>query len=130
VLVEDVRHSLDPDTAQRQIEWVIHPLPVVQGDPAMLRIVLQNLLSNAIKYTRSRPRARIEVGSQTEEHEVVVFVRDNGVGFNLKYVNKLFGLANVRRIISRHGGRSWAEGALDQGATFFFSLPKPANERA
>ena len=140
-LIASVLHDLRPDLQQRDIVWTISALPEVKGDPAMLRQVFSNLISNAIKFTATRPSAAIEIGSdQRNADEIVIFVRDNGVGFDMQYAGKLFGvfqrlhradefegtgigLANVRRIIHRHGGRTWAEGALGQGATFSISLP-------
>jgi light-regulated signal transduction histidine kinase (bacteriophytochrome)/CheY-like chemotaxis protein len=141
-MVRDVIRELEPDAAGRNIEWGIGDLPAVGGDAAMLRIVLDNLIANALKFTRPRQQARIEVGSLPgQASEAVLFVRDNGVGFDMTYVDKLFGvfqrlhraeefegtgigLANVRRIIDRHGGRTWAEGQVNQGAVFYFSLPQ------
>jgi PAS domain S-box-containing protein len=142
-LVEETIASLAQETEQRNIEWCKDPLPTVQGDPPMLRQVFVNLLSNAVKYTRPRNPARIEIGCRDDSpNEWVIFVRDNGVGFEMEYADKLFGvfqrlhraedfegtgigLANVRRIVVRHGGRTWAESKPDAGATFYFSLPKP-----
>lgn len=140
-LVDEVIAALQNDVPQRTIRWTIAPLPTVPGDRAMLRQVFANLLSNAIKYTRQRDVAEIEIGCRQESSdEWVVFVRDNGAGFSMKYAEKLFGvfqrlhsaaefegtgigLANVRRIVARHGGRTWAEGELEVGATFYISLP-------
>ncbi len=147
-LVREVLHDLEGDSKGRDIAWKIAPLPQVQGDPAMLRLVLTNLIGNALKYTRPRAQAEIEIGcAPGEGHETIVFIRDNGVGFNPEYADKLFGvfqrlhlaedfegtgigLANVRRIIQRHGGRTWAEGAVDAGATFYFSLPEMTQKQA
>jgi len=140
-LVKTVIHDLRLDLQGRTISWTIGPLPEVSGDPAMLRQVFMNLLSNALKFTKHRVEAKIEIGAtQRTTGEAEIFVRDNGAGFDMQYVNKLFGvfqrlhrndefegtgigLANVRRIIHRHGGRTRAEGAVDRGATFFFTLP-------
>ena len=144
-LVQDARAEVSTDVNGRRIVWNVHPLPLVDADPALLRPVIVNLLSNAIKYTRTRDEAHIEVGThESGNGEVVVFVRDNGVGFDMAYAHKLFGvfqrlhradefngtgigLANVRRIVQRHGGRTWAEGVVDCGATFYFSLPQGDN---
>lgn len=142
-IIEDVCQELQSDLNGRQVEWVIHPgLPYVQADAALLRVVFINLLSNALKYSRTRELARIEIGIADEEDgRVVIFVRDNGVGFDRQYADRLFGvfqrlhkaeefegtgigLAIVQRIIHRHGGRVWAESAVDQGATFYLSLPR------
>jgi signal transduction histidine kinase len=146
-MVRDVRkEAAAGDPRSERVVWSIQPLPVVEGDAALLRQVFVNLIGNALKYTRERPEPRIEIGvSGREPEQIVVFVRDNGVGFDMKYAHKLFGvfqrlhgveefegtgigLANVRRIVHRHGGRTWAEGALNGGATFYFSLPLAAQE--
>jgi PAS domain S-box-containing protein len=139
-LVDEVRADLDEEAAGRKLEWHIAPLPAVECDPGLMKVVFANLLSNAVKYTRPRPVAVIEVGCRETNGNTVVFVRDNGVGFNMKYADKLFGvfqrfhradefegtgvgLATVDRIVRKHGGHIWAEAAVNQGATFYFSVP-------
>jgi light-regulated signal transduction histidine kinase (bacteriophytochrome) len=141
-LVQDVLHSLRADFQGRLVALDVSPLPVVEADPALLRSVVANLLANALKFTRNREEARITVTWEDQGPEWAFSIADNGVGFNPRYVSKLFGvfqrlhaaaqfegtgvgLANVRRIIQRHGGRVWATGALDAGATFTFTLPAP-----
>jgi PAS domain S-box-containing protein len=139
LLLEEVRQDMEPDLAGRNVVWIIGELPIVYGDRSMLRQVFVNLLSNAVKYTRNRPEARIEIGCAGKSgEETTIFVRDNGAGFEMQYIGKLFevfqrlhtgeyegtgiGLATVRRIVERHGGRVWAEGAVGKGATFYCSL--------
>lgn len=144
-LVREVVEVLRPDTEKRQVRWQIAALPRAYGDVDLLRAMLTNLLSNALKFTRLRDEAKIQVGCTENEREVIVSIRDNGVGFDMKHVGKLFGvfqrlhsmqqfegtgigLANVRRIIDRHGGCAWAESVQNEGAIFYFSLPKPPAE--
>jgi two-component system, chemotaxis family, sensor kinase Cph1 len=139
-LVDEIRQKLTMGIGDRKIQWVIGDLAPVNADPVLIRLVFENLLDNAVKYTRTREKARIEIGSARNGGETVYFVRDNGVGFDMKYIGKLFGvfqrlhrmeefegtgigLANVRRIVERHEGRAWAEGELDKGATFSIALP-------
>lgn len=140
-LAEAVIHDLRYEAEGRQVAWQVGQLPEVSGDSTLLRQVLVNLLSNALKYTRPRQAARIEITSKETAAEYIIQVRDNGIGFDMQFADKLFGvfqrlhssnhfegigigLANVRRIIQRHGGRTWAEAKPDQGATFYFTLPK------
>jgi light-regulated signal transduction histidine kinase (bacteriophytochrome) len=140
-LVKSCIRDLQQECEERKVEWKIGELPDVLADPALLRQVIANLLANALKYSRTRKVSVVEVGSHSKRKEHTVFVKDNGVGFDPRYSHKLFGvfqrlhrssefegtgigLANVRRIIARHGGRTWAESELDKGATFYFSLPK------
>ncbi len=140
-LTQEVIREFEPETGGRNIHWQIGNLPMVTGDRAMLRVVLVNLISNALKFTQPREQAEIEIGCQSQKTETIIFVRDNGVGFDPRYADKLFGvfqrlhradefegtgigLANVRRIINRHGGRTWAKGEVNLGATFYFSLPQ------
>lgn len=140
-LVRRSLNELSPELAKREVDWTIGDLPPASGDSALIKLVWQNLLSNAVKYSGKKDRAKIEVGSKSLDGKVTYFVKDDGVGFDMAYVHKLFGvfqrlhhsdefegtgigLANVRRIISRHGGTVWAEGTLNQGATFYFTLPE------
>ena len=142
-IVADLVTILEPDVEGRQVDWVISDLPAVECDPVLVTQVLQNLLANALKFTRPRPRAVIEVGYRQDENledgQPVFMVRDNGIGFNMKYVDKLFGvfqrlhraedfegtgigLVTVQRIVHKHGGRVWVEGEVDKGAAFYFTL--------
>ncbi|MGY4495903.1 ATP-binding protein [Pseudomonas sp. TE3610] len=141
-LVEAIRREMLPDYEGREVQWHVQPLPRVVADAAFLHLALRNLISNALKYSRDRTPAIIEIGAVEQMAETVVYVRDNGVGFDMAYVDKLFGvfqrlhrmeefegtgigLASVRRIIERHDGRVWAQGSLGEGATFSFALPHP-----
>jgi light-regulated signal transduction histidine kinase (bacteriophytochrome) len=139
-LVAEVIAVLKPEWEGREVEWRIAPLPALDCDPVLMRQVFQNLLSNALKYSSGRNPAIIEVDTiQQPDKPVVVLVRDNGVGFDMRYSRKLFGmfqrlhtesefagtgvgLATVHRIIQKHGGVIWAEAKPDHGATFYFAL--------
>jgi light-regulated signal transduction histidine kinase (bacteriophytochrome) len=138
-LVRSAIEALAPDTKNRQIEWTLADLPSMEADPILIQQVFANLVGNAVKYTGKRETAQIEIGCTDQDHKNVYFVRDNGAGFDMEYANKLFGvfqrlhsedefkgtgigLAIVRRIVERHGGRIWAEAEVDKGATFYFTL--------
>jgi light-regulated signal transduction histidine kinase (bacteriophytochrome) len=138
-LVKEVITLLGPETERRQVEWKIGRLPFIDCDPTLIRQVFQNLISNALKYSRPRSPAVIEIGQAEKEGKRVIFVKDNGVGFEMKYADRLFGvfqrlhlaeefegtgigLATVERIIHKHGGRVWVEAELDRGAIFYFTL--------
>jgi light-regulated signal transduction histidine kinase (bacteriophytochrome) len=138
-LLEEVRDDLAAETTGRDIDWVVDSLPATDCDPGLMKVVFTNLLSNAVKYTRRRQPASIEVGCTLQLGRRVIFVRDNGVGFDMKYAGKLFGvfqrlhrsdefegagvgLATVQRIVHKHGGEIWAEAQPGLGATFFFTL--------
>ncbi|MEE9166980.1 MAG: ATP-binding protein [Candidatus Neomarinimicrobiota bacterium] len=140
-LVKAVQKELTAEVPDRSIRWDIKDLPNIRCDPSLIRQVFVNLLSNAVKYTKTRKTAKIEIGSMTENDEIIFYSKDNGVGFDMKYVEKLFevfqrlhsseefsgtgvGLAIVKRIVQRHGGRVWAKGQVDKGATVYFTLQK------
>jgi light-regulated signal transduction histidine kinase (bacteriophytochrome) len=140
-LFREALGDFEGETTRRKVVWDIHPLPTVWCDRSLLRMVFVNLISNAMKFTGTRDDVRIEAGTLTgDDGETAIFIRDNGVGFDPRYTHKLFGvfqrlhstvefegtgigLANVQRIIHRHGGRIWADGVIGAGATFSFSLP-------
>jgi len=141
VLAHDVRNELSTAAQGRNIQWIIGELPSIHGDAMMVRQLLFNLLANAVKFTEKKDKAVIELGYRVEGGENIFFVKDNGAGFDMRYVHKLFcvfqrlhtdeefegtgvGLAIVQRIVLRHGGRIWAEGEVGCGATFFFTLPE------
>jgi signal transduction histidine kinase len=150
-IVKEVQNTLAPETDGRRVEWKIGELPFVECDPTLVRQVFQNLIANALKYSRPRSPAVIEIGKMEKDGQNVIFIKDNGVGFSMKYADKLFGvfqrlhrpedfegtgvgLATVHRIVQKHGGRVWAEAELDKGATFYFTLGggqhAPAKEAA
>jgi chemotaxis family two-component system sensor kinase Cph1 len=145
-IVENVRKDLEFELAGRKIDWRIGSLPAVNCDPGLMQQAFANLLSNAVKYTRHQERAMIEVGQMMIKGEAVIYVRDNGAGFDSKHADKLFGvfqrlhtaeefegtgvgLTTVQRIIHKHGGRVWAEAERDKGATFYFTLNEKVNVR-
>ena len=138
--VEKIRTELALENPECEIIWEIQPLPMVWGDRAMLRLVWRNLMDNAVKYSSKQDSPRVQIGARQSATELEFFVKDNGVGFDMAHADKLFGvfqrlptteefdgtgigLATVRRIVARHNGRTWAESAPGQGATFYFSLP-------
>jgi light-regulated signal transduction histidine kinase (bacteriophytochrome) len=139
-LAQEILDGLRQQDPERMVETCIQPALEVRGDSNLLRIVLENLLGNAWKFTAYKPQALIEFGAKVLDGRRVFYVRDNGAGFDMRYADKLFtafqrlhgmdefdgsgiGLANVKRIINRHGGEVWAEGEVDIGATFYFTLP-------
>ena len=143
-IVQDVVSILQPEMGGREVKWMVADLPRINCDPVLVKQVFQNLIANALKFTRTRERALIEINHHEENGQTVIKVRDNGVGFNMKYQDKLFGvfqrlhrpedfegtgigLATVRRIVQKHGGRVWAESELDKGAAFYFTLEAAAS---
>jgi PAS domain S-box-containing protein len=146
-MVDDIVRELESDLIQRKIDWQIGNLPIIKGDGPMLRVVLMNLVSNAVKFTQTREQAIVKIGHKYQNTETIVFVSDNGVGFDQAYENKLFGvfqrlhkseefegtgvgLAIAQRIVNRHGGRIWAESIIEKGATFYFSIPTIRQEES
>lgn len=146
-MIAEILTELNGQTKDRNVLWNTGQFPPVKGDRSMLRLAMVNLLQNAVKFTTKKEKAVIDVGCEIKEKEIVVFVKDNGAGFDMQYANKLFGvferlhnadefegtgigLANVRRIIHRHGGRTWAEGKVSEGATFYFTIPLNTEERS
>ena len=145
-IVEEVRRDLSEGGANSNVAWQIGPLPDIEGDPVLLRQVFANLLGNAVKFSRNREHPQIEIASRGQNEDLLVYVRDNGAGFDPRFADKLFGvfqrlhrqdefegtgigLATVQRIIHKHGGRVWAESQPDKGATFFFTLPARTHEK-
>jgi len=146
-LVQDVVQELQDTLGDRPVQWDLKPLPAARADRALMHQVWDNLLGNALKFTRPRESAVIEVGCRSDGDEDIYYVKDNGVGFDMQYAHKLFGvfqrlhryeefegtgvgLALVQRIVQRHGGRVWAEGQVARGATFYFSLPRRRADQA
>jgi light-regulated signal transduction histidine kinase (bacteriophytochrome) len=144
-VVDRVVKDLDATKGDRRVIWLIGSLPSVQADPMLMQKVIKSLLANALNFTHTREVARIQVGAKDGDHEVIIFVRDNGTGVDLKHRERMFasfqhrksspaaeggavGLTHVQRIIQRHGGRMWTEAVPDGGAIFFFSLPNGATE--
>ena len=138
-LAQDIALELEATSPDRKVEFSITEGIVAAGDPMLLRMALENLIGNAWKFTQEREDARIEFGVMQKNSKTIYYVRDNGTGFDIKYVDKIFdpfqrldnamafsgtgiGLASVKRIIHRHGGEIWAEGEVDKGATFYFTL--------
>lgn len=139
-MIKKIIDDFKPIYEERDVQWMVQELPATQCDAALMKQVFQNLISNAVKYTRTREKTVIEIGHVTSKTQPAIYVRDNGVGFNMKYAGKLFGifqrlhsnedfegtgvgLATVQRILQKHGGRAWAEAEPNRGATFYFSLP-------
>lgn len=141
VMVNQLCAEQKSQAQERNVTCTIGDMPEARADEDMIRVVWTNLISNAFKYTGKKEKAEIEIGGKAEGDTVTYFIKDNGAGFDMKYIEKLFGvfqrlhsedefpgtgigLANIKRVVERHGGKAWAEGEVDKGATFYFSLPK------